>query len=156
TGVPSDQNGVPDNEKPGNPDDRYWFEKDLKVPTVWQVAAQKGLKTATIYWPSTVDARVDFNCPEFWEGRAENSIPFEQITPKCTPGFIDRITKWNNSFVAPLWDDATGIDVLRFLLTQEKLDLILLHLPELDAEQHETGALNLYSRKILENDDELL
>ena len=66
------------------------------------------------------------------------------------------MAKWDNSFVAPLWDDAVGIDVMRYLLTHEKLDLILLHLPEVDAEQHETGALSLYARKDLENDDELL
>ncbi len=42
---------------------------------------------------------------------------------------------------------------MRYLLTHEKLDLILLHLPELDAEQHETGAMSIYARKVLENDD---
>jgi predicted AlkP superfamily pyrophosphatase or phosphodiesterase len=156
TGVPPDQNGVPDNEKPGKPDEHFWFEKDLKVTPIWRAASLQHLKTASIYWPTTVDAHVDFNCPEYWESRAENAISFDEIIPKCTPGLIERISKWDNSFVAPLWDDAVGIDVMRYLLTHEKLDLIMLHLPELDAEQHETGALSIYSRKILENDDELL
>jgi predicted AlkP superfamily pyrophosphatase or phosphodiesterase len=156
TGVPSDQNGVPDNVKPGKPDDHYWLESDLKSTPLWLAASQKGLPTASIYWPSTVNASVQFNCPEYWEGRSENAIPFDQITPKCTPGLIDRVAKWDHSFLAPLWDDAVGIDIMRYLLTHEKLDLILLHLPELDAEQHETGAISIYSRKVLENDDELL
>ncbi len=156
TGTPPDVNGVTDNSKPGKPDDHFWFDKDLKTTPIWRAAAQKGLKTAAIYWPSTVGARIDFNCPEYWEGGAQNAIEFDQVTAKCTPGLIDRIAKWDNSFLAPLWDDAVGIDVLRFLLTREKLDLILLHLPELDAEQHETGALSIYSRRVLENDDELL
>ena len=156
TGVPADQNGVPDNEKPGKPDDRYWQERDLKVTPIWRAATEKGLKTATIYWPSTVDAHADFNCPEYWEGHADAAIPFDEITPKCTPGLIDRISKWDNSFLAPLWDDAIGIDVMRFLLTHDRPELILLHLPELDAEQHETGAMSIYARKVLENDDELL
>ena len=103
-----------------------------------------------------VGAHMSFNCPEYWEGGAENATQFEQVIRKCTPGLIEKVAKWDNSFLAPLWDDAVGIDVLRFLLTNEKLDLILLHLPELDAEQHETGALSIYSRKVLENDDELL
>ena len=156
TGVPPDQNGVPDNLKPGKTDDHYWFERDFQVTPLWRAASEKGLKTATIYWPTTVDARVDFNCPEYWEGRADNAIPFEQVSPKCTPGLIDRVARWDTSFIGPLWDDAVGIDVMRYLLTHEMLDLILLHLPELDAEQHETGALSIYSRKVLENDDELL
>jgi predicted AlkP superfamily pyrophosphatase or phosphodiesterase len=156
TGAPPDQNGVPDNDLPGKPDDRFWFEHDLKSIPIWRAANQKGLKTATIYWPSTVDAHVDFNCPEYWEGPADNAVPFDQVAPRCTRGLIDRIARWDNSFVAPLWDDAVGIDVMRYLLTHEKLDLIMLHLPELDAEQHETGAMSIYARKVLENDDELL
>lgn len=157
TGVPSDLNGIPDNTpRAGKPNDRYWSEKDLKVTPIWRAASLKGLKTATIYWPSSVDAHVNFDCPEYWEGAADSAVSFDQITPKCTPGLIDRVAKWDNSFVAPLWDDSVGIDVMRFLLTHEKLDLIMLHLPELDTEQHETGAMSIYSRKILENDDELL
>ena len=156
TGVPSDQNGILDNDMPGKPNDRYWFENDLKSVPIWRAANQKGLKTATIYWPSTVDAHVDFNCPEYWEGPSGNAVPFDQVAPKCTRGLIDRVSKWDNSFVAPLWDDGVGIDVMRYLITHEKLDLIMLHLPELDAEQHETGAMSIYARKVLENDDELL
>jgi predicted AlkP superfamily pyrophosphatase or phosphodiesterase len=156
TGLPPDQNGVPDNDKPGKPDDHYWLERDLKATPLWRAATEKGLRTATIYWPSTVGAHDDFNCPEYWKGHPDTAIPFDEITAKCTPGLIDRISKWDNSFLAPLWDDAIGIDVMRYLLTHEKLDLIMLHLPELDAEQHETGALSIYARKALENDDELL
>jgi len=156
TGVPPDQNAILDNTRPGHPDEHYWFERDLKATPLWAAATQLGLKAATIYWPSTVDAHAAINCPEFWEGAASNAIPFEQVTPKCTPGLIDRISKWDHSFVAPLWDDAVGIDVMRYVLTHENPDLVMLHLPELDAEQHETGAMSIYSRKVLENDDELL
>jgi predicted AlkP superfamily pyrophosphatase or phosphodiesterase len=156
TGVAPEQNGITDNVRPGKKPTHFWFEKDFKAEPLWQVATQKGLKTATIYWPTTVDAHVSFNCPEYWESGADNAIPFDEITPKCTPGLIEKISKWDNSFVAPLWDDAVGIDVVRYLVTHEKLDLILLHLPELDAEQHETGAMSIYARKVLESDDELL
>lgn len=156
TGVPPDVSGITGSGGPGKPEIHWWFDNDLKATPIWRAAAQRGLKTAAIYWPTTVGARVNFNCPEYWEGGAENANQFDQITANCTPGLIDKVAKWDNSFLAPLWDDAVGIDVLRFLLTNEKLDLILLHLPELEAEQHETGALSIYSRKVLENDDELL
>jgi hypothetical protein len=156
TGVPPDQNGVIDNFRPDKPGDHFWYERDLKATPIWVAAAQMGLKTAAIYWPSTVDGQLTFNCPEYWEGPAANAIPFDQITPKCTPGLIDRVSRWDNSFVEPLWDDAVGIDVMHYLVLHEKPDLILLHLPELDAEQHETGAMSIYARKVLENDDDLL
>ena len=155
TGVPPDQNGILDNQKPGKPDERYWNESDLKAPPIWQAAHQKGLRTAAIYWPSTV-APCQFQLSRVL-GRTAGD--FDRVRPgqrKVYARLIDRVAKWDNSFVAPLWDDTTGIDVMRFLLTNEKLDLILLHLPELDAEEHDTGALSIYSRKVLENDDELL
>lgn len=154
TGVPPDVSGI--TADPDKPEIHWWFDNDLKATPIWRAAAQKGLKTAAIYWPTTMGAHANFNCPEYWEGGTDNATQFDQISARCTPGLIDRISKWDNSFLAPLWGDAVGIDVLRFLLTNEKLDLILLHLPELAAEERETGAMSIYARKVLENDDELL
>jgi len=156
TGVPPGQNGVLSNEKSGKPGGRYWFENELKVPAIWRAASEKGLRTAAIYWPTTVGAHIDFNCPEYGEGGPEQEIQFDQVAGRCTPGLIDKITTWDNSFIAPLWDDRVCLDVLRYLLSSEKPDLTLVHLAELDAEQHETGAMSVYSRKVLENDDELI
>jgi hypothetical protein len=149
TGTPPEANGITNNQK-------LWLDGDLKTVPVWRTAAQKNLKAAAIYWPGSLGAHLDFNCPEYWEGGPQNATNFDLLTSKCTPGLIDRVAKWDNSFLAPLWDDAVGVDVMRFLLTSEKPDLILLHLAELGAEQRETGALSLYARDVLENDDDLL
>jgi predicted AlkP superfamily pyrophosphatase or phosphodiesterase len=138
TGIASDAKGLPE------------------VTPIWHAAAKKGLKTAAIYWPETSHQSIDFNCPEAWEGGPQNATNFDQITGRCTPGLIDRVARWDNSFIAPLWDDAVGVDIMRFLLTKEKPDLIMLHLAELGAEERETGALSLYARDVLENDDDLL
>lgn len=156
TGMLPEQNGVLTSDVPGKPGEHSWLESDLKATPLWSLASRSGLKTATVYWPSTVGAHSDFNCPEYWQGAGESSIPFDEVAAKCTPGLIDRISKWDNSFIASLWDDRVGLDVLRYLLANEKPDLIMVHLAELDAEQHETGAMSLYARKLLENDDEML
>src|SRR6202041_4052540 len=31
-----------------------WYEEDIRVPTLWQLARQRGLHTALIHWPVTV------------------------------------------------------------------------------------------------------
>lgn len=123
---------------------------------IWNAASQRNLRTAAIYWPGTEGGRIEFNCPGSWDGAPPNPTNFDLVTSKCTPGLIDRVAKSDNSFLAPLWDDAVGIDVMHFLLAHDKPDLILLRLAELGSEQRETGALSLYSRDVLENDDDLL
>ncbi|MDQ6699504.1 MAG: alkaline phosphatase family protein, partial [Acidobacteriota bacterium] len=91
TGVKPEQHGILSYDQPGQPGQRWWFTSFLRSRTLWEAAVAKKLKTATIYWPVTVGAQVDFNCPEFWETRSEHEIQFEPISRKCTPGLVDRI-----------------------------------------------------------------
>ena len=43
-----------------------WYEEDIRVPTLWQLARQHGLHTALIHWPVTVGAQADIIVPEIW------------------------------------------------------------------------------------------
>src|ERR1700747_1998707 len=49
-----------------------WYEEDIRVPTLWQLARQRGLHTALIHWPVTVGAQADIIVPEIW--RANISV----------------------------------------------------------------------------------
>lgn len=124
--------------------------------TLWQAAADAHLKTASIYWPATVNASIDFNCPEYWETSEAADLPFDPIAQKCTPGLVQRISSVYPGFSKTLWNDATAVDALLYLLQYEQPDLMLVRLADLEAEEHETGALSIYSREILENQDEWL
>src|SRR5271154_7087699 len=42
----------------------YWYTEDIRVPTLWDVAAAAGWTTASIQWPVTVGARITWNIPE--------------------------------------------------------------------------------------------
>jgi hypothetical protein len=33
---------------------RYWYGRDIRVPTLWQAADQAGIVTASVNWPVTV------------------------------------------------------------------------------------------------------
>ena len=126
------------------------------VATLWQVVGAEHRKTALLYWPATVAAVADYNCPQFWEDEQAADLPFEAISQQCTPGLVQRISSVYPVFSKTQWNDSTALLGLRYLLQFEQPDLSLVHIADLDQEQHETGALSLYSREVLENQDELI
>src|SRR5471030_1769898 len=44
----------------------YWYAEDIKVPTLWAAAAAAKLKTANVYWPVSVGAKITYNLPQIW------------------------------------------------------------------------------------------
>ncbi len=157
TGVSPWQNGVIADKPPSGGATRFFAASAFKTPTLWDVAGAAGLRAATIYWPVTVGATEAFDFPEFWEQRQGNAIPFETIAAKTTPAsVIPRIENMFPSFEKRLWDDSSSANAATYLLAAEKPDLILVHMAEVNAEQHDTGALSIYARQILETDDDLI
>jgi len=156
TGVAAARHGIPTNDQPGQPGQRWWFTRFLKARTLWQAAREKKLKTAAVYWPVTVGAEIDFNIPEFWIKREGHSTPLAPIEKHSTPGLIDRITRRYPSFPVSTLSDRTVLTATRFLLEQEQPDLALIHVADLDGEQHETGAFSRHARAVLEYQDQLL
>jgi arylsulfatase A-like enzyme len=72
TGVSPERHGILYN-KPFDPlgradDGTYWFAEDLRVPTLWDVAEQSGLRTASVDWPVTIGANISHDIVQY--GRA--------------------------------------------------------------------------------------
>jgi len=161
TGVSPWQNGIVANvaDNAGEP---AFLASALRTEALWDASTHAGLKTATVYWPSTLGAAVAFDFPEYWQDRHGNAVPLDPISRKATPMAIgDRVAKMFPAFEKELWDDSTSAYAAICLLTgcfpmNDKPDVVLLHMAEVDAEQHETTALSIYARETLENDDELI
>jgi predicted AlkP superfamily pyrophosphatase or phosphodiesterase len=148
TGVSPWQHGVMVNDQPASA---------LKTPALWDVAAAKGLKVATVYWPGTLGSKVALNLPELQETHRGNAISFDAIAQKSSPaGITSLIEKKYPSFAKEIWTDSSAAQAAGYLLTSDMPDLLLVHFSEVDAEEHETGALSIYSRETLENDDDLV
>src|ERR1700751_4176387 len=64
TGVDPVTHGILANWRP--PGDRFLDYGQIKVPTLIGAAHDAGLKIATVDWPVTVGAPVDWNLPEFF------------------------------------------------------------------------------------------
>lgn len=70
-----------------NHDGWYWYAEDIKVPTLWDVAAQAGWATASIDWPVTVGANIRYNIAQYW--RANTPDDYKLLRALSTPGLLD-------------------------------------------------------------------
>ncbi|MDX2268265.1 MAG: ectonucleotide pyrophosphatase/phosphodiesterase [Bryobacter sp.] len=154
TGVRPAEHGILGNRRPrGETGDYYWFANMIKVPTLWQATRQAGLKSATITWPVTVGADVDFNLPEYFRGRDGGSMDYVSIYERATPGLVEKIEAFDSSFNQTWVDDRTRTLATVYLLKQERPDLILLHLVDLDSESHIYGPYTKEAYACLEKTD---
>ncbi|MGH9661219.1 MAG: ectonucleotide pyrophosphatase/phosphodiesterase, partial [Bryobacteraceae bacterium] len=156
TGVPSDEHGIVSNDQPGKPGQRWWFVSFLKARTLWHAAREKKMKTAAVYWPVTAGAAIDFNFPEFWYERAGHETLFAPIAEKATPGLEERVARVYPSFPRSQWTDTSAMQAVRYLVEFEKPDLTLVHIADLDSEQHDHGAFGKNAKAVLEHADTLI
>lgn len=155
TGTAPIEHGVRTNDESGVPAPGFFLAESVHMLSLWQAAVSAHLKTALVFWPGTVGANVAFNFPEYWEGNAGHAIDFEPIAAKAYPaGLASRVERLFPSFDKQLWDDASSAQAALYLLQTEKPDVLLVHMSELETEQHDTSAMSVYAREMLENDDE--
>ncbi|MEE8525385.1 MAG: ectonucleotide pyrophosphatase/phosphodiesterase [Thermoanaerobaculia bacterium] len=149
TGVVPARHGIYYNSpfEPGGQTGRwYWEASAIRAKTLWDAAREAGLATASLNWPVSVGAPVDFNVPEVWSldrgadpievfRRAEQPPGFlaeleREATGKLRPGnfTIDHITR----------DDRAG-DMAAYLLETYRPALMTVHLAAADHFQHDDG-----------------
>ena len=156
TGVRASRHGVPTNDQPGKPDERWWYAAYLKAPTLWHRLHGTSRRTAAVWWPVTVGADIDFNLPEYWAVPGLYPRRLAPVAEHSTPGLIEKIRQAYPSFGRADFDDRQRVLAARYILDAEKPALFLLHLGDLDSEQHRTGAFSQEARATLELQDELL
>jgi len=155
TGVDPVTHGILNNWRP--PDDRYLDYSQIKVPTLLGKAHDAGRKVATVNWPVTVNAPVDWNLPELFAKRRGGGMDTEAIAGKAKPAdLVAKISADYPSFPQEFMDDRTRAQAVVWLLRHQKPDLLLVHLVDLDSEEHETGPFSVSSKAIVERTDELL
>ena len=156
TGVTGPEHGIFSNSPPGKPGLRWWYARYLKAKTLWHVAHEKGIKSGAVWWPVTVGADIDYNFPEFWGEPVVKPYEFEPVLKLSTPGLADEVNKVYPSFLRRGLADRQRVLAARYILEYKRPELFLLHLGELDSEQHATGAFSNNAKATLEYQDELL
>lgn len=158
TGVRPDQHGILGNRMPrAEGGEYYWSAHLVKVPTLLTCVADNGLTSATITWPVTVDAPVTYDLPEYFKRRNGGSMDEETIASKAIPPSLPaEIARDFPSFPQQWMDDRTRTLATVWLLEHRHPDLLLVHLVDLDSDQHDLGPFNTTSRAIVERTDELI
>ena len=115
------------------------------------------MKTGTITWPVTVDAPVDWNLPEYFHKRRGGAMDLRSIESKSKPAdLVERISAAYPSFAQEWMDDRTRTLAAIYLLRNEHPDLLLVHLVDLDSEEHDNAPFSREAKAILERADELI
>ena len=132
-----------------------WYTEDIRVPTLWDAARAKGLRTALISWPVTVGARANFVLPEFWRGKGTDSVKL--LRAISTPGLVDKVAAQFPNFLAgltpPETKDEALADVAVHILETSPPNLLMLHIFEVDHWQHEKGPWSPEAVRAIENAD---
>ena len=125
----------------------YWYADSIAVPTIWQRAYEAGMKTASLFWPtSTGSPYIDYNVPEFWS-LDYSCDQMAYIKPFCTPlgildeleqnacGKLDTITYQAGS----LQRDGRTAAMANYLMNHYQPRLMTIHLITTDYSQHDYG-----------------
>jgi predicted AlkP superfamily pyrophosphatase or phosphodiesterase len=134
----------------------YWYAEDIKAPTLWDAAAAAGWKTASVQWPVSVGARVDWNIPEFWHVGGPGDVKLQRVV--STPGLLAEMEADLGPYTRGLDVDADAAHArfATWLLEKKRPSLLTLHLLALDHEQHERGPLTPEVFAVLERLDALV
>lgn len=163
TGVAPAQHGIYYNS-PFEPDGAtgrwYWEENLIKTETLWDVVRKAGLKSASVMWPVSVGAPIDYNVPEFWSvDKAvdrltpvrQQTVPkglFEEIELNATGKLNAR--DMSSDYVS---GDENGSRIASYLLATYKPTLLTLHVFGVDHAEHQDGRDGDHVRKALATAD---
>lgn len=122
----------------------YLQATDIQAKTLWQAAREKGLKTAIVTWPVSYGAQVDYLIPE---NLAATPDIADLIRQGATAGlFADLEKQFGPVKLLPFSDpkaciplDHMTTDFAAEIVRRYQPHFLLVHLLDVDHEQHNTG-----------------
>lgn len=133
----------------------YWYTEDIRVPTLWDVAAAAGRTTASIQWPVTVGAHITWDIPEFW--RASTPDDAKLLRAVSTPGLLQEaradLGEYRGGIDTSAEGDANRGQYTEWILEKKHPAFLTLHLSALDHIEHETGPFSPEDIAVLESID---
>ena len=148
TGVWPAEHGVIDNTifdpLRQHPNTWYWDFADIKVPTLYTVADAAGIRTANVGWPVTVNAPIDYNIAE---GMQSEHTDKPAGSPYHPADILDEIGAHPSKSTD---DDVTKTAEAVALLHKFHPGLLLVHLTDLDEEEHEHSPFSAQANAAME------
>lgn len=136
----------------------YWYTEDVKVPTLWDAAAAAHLKTANVYWPTSVGAPITWNLPQIWRAGTEDDLKLQRAlgTPGLERSLSAELGRYPGGDEETVAEDEIRIGFAIRLLSTRHPDFMTVYMTGLDTEQHATGPFSAQSNAVLERIDALL
>ncbi len=143
TGARPARHGITSNTKfdpPAGSQAWYFENAAMKVPALWDVAREHGLRTAGASWPVTVGARIDSLFPESNQGPGW----LARARAESTPGLVDAAVAHLGGFGENDNQNAVNRDRFTTAVAAHQIrtvqpHLLLVHLMETDSAQHAHG-----------------
>jgi len=135
----------------------FWYATDIKLPTLWDVAAKAGYKVANVHWPVSVGARgVAWNLPQYWRtGHPDDAKLMDALS---TPGLVAQLeADTGKTYVQGIDESVAGDenrgDFAVAMVKRYKPGFVTVYLTALDHEQHAQGPGSDKAKAILEEID---
>ncbi|WP_214072611.1 ectonucleotide pyrophosphatase/phosphodiesterase [Mucilaginibacter sp. dw_454] len=145
TGAFPASSGVNFNQPIGSKGEWFWDYNAVRVPGLWQVLKSKGMTTAAVEWPVSVNAPVTYNIPEVWA----DDHPDDRVSEArnhATPGLIAEVeqnatgkldsTNFNDNYFS--LDENAG-RAAAYIFQTRKPAFMAVHFACVDGEEHEFG-----------------
>jgi hypothetical protein len=132
-----------------------WEASRIRVPTLWDAVRAAGGTTASVGWPVTVGAPIDWNVPDVWPERYVQADFIAPVRAATTPpGLFEelereatgRLRGENFGLGWLTREDRVG-DMASYLFERHRPALLLMHLIGTDHMQHERGRNNPMTRR---------
>ncbi len=136
-----------------NPNDWFWFAKAIRMPTLWDEARKHHLTTASVAWPVTAGAAINWDVPEIWNpNKAAAPEPF------YVARFMNPLVTLEVALTLGLprhdsEDDGNRARIASEFLIRHHPSLTLVHLEALDLAEHDRGPGSARAIAALERDD---
>lgn len=145
-------NTVANSDAPGN-EHWFWYQKDIQVPTLFELAKAQGYKTSALLWPVMAGAKIDYNIPEIWDVNGGGSLKlFWKYGSRRLLPYVIQYKHLLDGTSQPGVDNFTEAIAHRIILNK-KPDFMCVHLTELDDMRHKKGIFSQEAYDILDKLD---
>lgn len=139
TGVQPEIHGVYYNTRfnpAGGKGSLYWKYSTIKVPTLWSVLHQQGKTVASLCWPMTGGAPLDYNIPD--NADLGDSMQYAYSIPR---GFIDTVKQqiFNHTETIDFGKDENVARIAAYVIEKAKPTLMTVHFFSVDHAEHTVG-----------------
>jgi hypothetical protein len=144
----------------------YWYENQIKAPTLWSVAHASGFSTASVGWPVTVNAQdIDYLIPEYWRANVgQPTNPDDRFLMNALSRPANELDRIAAHIATPYMEgndtSAAGDEIKTLyaleILKQHKPKFMTIHLSSLDEEEHLHGPFSTEANADLERLDAMV